>query len=1254
MANIFVTNRRTKCVRGHKCELWILCLLLCIASLPSALTRSVEDDTVSVYPEGDIYVLYGDNLTILCTAGRNYTSNDLVFMLKGNLQESEIVNSTTIKLFKEHPRERLRETYYCRNNKTKKIALASVYVASPPKNVKNFKCVSKNLEILNCSWTTPDFVFTNYTLTFLINDNPVMPCEANVVPNSLTKYCSWNTSSTPMYRQQEETYYFSLVARNAFGNKTQNFVLDHFSVVKPDPPMYLKNSSYTAHSVLLHWEIPNNIFDFLPDGVEHKIEYQIAKIDNTSYFRSVNTSGLPTTNKTYKFNLTELPYAHMKYGVRVYIKPKRAKSDEFWSDFNNLVFYTASERPRRPPDMIAGGFDQNVYDHSRMVYVYWKQLEEYEEAGANFTYKVVVMQGSRSYTYWPEKDKSLGYLNLRKATLEAMQISVWSYNEIGQSVESSHLYIPPERETGSLQLTSFTKLAYENGTYELSWVGIPNIDNYTLFWCHHNATDICNGRINFATLDSKMDRHVINLPRDYRYQFAISANYGTRTSGMIWAKCDISKDAIAMYGFPISFTDHDAPGKTFVKLKWSMECTLKEGIITGYNITYCPVLGTSNTCNSAVGSIPPIIINDTKQMDINVTGLRSYTTYQFKMTLNTIYGLKTIENTTVRITTSEDTPTTPRNIIISDVKSDSLIMSWDPPLYLNGHISKIKYEIFDAGKLLTVFKYEDITWTTESRIAVTLEDLHSFTNYSLAVQACNVGIGACSNRTAENFVRTRIGKPSRLKTPAFVDNVLTWNPPEIPGGVVDEYQIKVVKDDVVEIVNTTKLDQVFISCEDAIQNEVYQVRAVNYDEHTHHGAFGFGSNVILPKRLDDKMIKYYGDWSDEATVRCKSRSSQFLLFIIMGVLALMGFACGVLKIYKKIRKMGDIKPEFPKGLFVPEKDISKYPFSGLYPSEKDSKPTSDEMLLLPNSKCTTSSPEMKQIDNDNCGSSDHTDSTALSEASQVPIDRQNSTSDDDSHSSLHLVAQPIKANDNAIQEGESSNSDTDSSREDSPYLNAFKKNMTSGYVQPIVSPVTGYVQSIPTPVKTPPSKPEVPAGGSSYVMAGMAPSIFTTGVAPADLSRSPLPVTSGYVRQEDIPLRTGMNFPKLGPSPTKVMGPESLPIMPILQPPTKHGVDSSYIQLQSLDSLPGHKPTVLSNVPSKPPTSSGYVSPGDAVITKHLKNIMSGAQPAEESAILDPAMSPDAYCRFSWSIDPANDNLHSLLANPPTINPTKN
>ncbi|XP_072932168.1 cytokine receptor-like [Epargyreus clarus] len=681
---------------------------------------------------------------MFCTAN-GYSSDDIEFTSLGVSLQSEKINETTRRLYILNPEKQLR-AYYCRNKKTSKKCVSRVLVDSPPADVTDFSCISKNLDLLNCSWTDPpSYRFNNYTLTFDVRHNIVHP-YCTVKSTSIgTRYCTWDSLSLPRYRQQEETYYFLMKTCNAIGCNNQNFTVDHYSIVKPDPPANLKVVNIEPHSVTLKWKISSNMFDLLSCGVEHIIEYQIAGIDNVTHFHRVDSSLLPSKNKReYTFQLSNLPYAYMQYEARIYIKTKKAVKREFWSDFSYVVFYTASERPNRPPETIAGAFEQAVWQGMRTIYVYWKQIEKYEEAGANFTYKVLYIQGDKTFPIVsPNKQKSQGYVVITDISLKALDIYVSSSNTKGSSLTSSHMYIPSKQERVPLSLTSFSKLAHENGTYQLFWDDVENVDNYTLFWCHHTVSHICSGRMDFTVLDARKNNYIIDLPKEYPYQFAISANKGTSSTGMVWTTCDISKDGFVMYRIPASL-HYDPPGKTSLRLKFQMGCALQNGIITGYDITYCPIALTSGYCDESVENMH-MYISDPKQMDVVIKNLQPFTTYQVSLSVNTVYGKKDIEDGTAVFTTLEDTPTSPVNIVVSNIKSDSLVISWDPPLKSNGIIGK--YVIYNYDKKYYVISFRDV-----SKRRVTLTGLQASTNYSFTVQACNIAIGVCSNASPDGGI----------------------------------------------------------------------------------------------------------------------------------------------------------------------------------------------------------------------------------------------------------------------------------------------------------------------------------------------------------------------------------------------------------------------------------------------------------------------------------------------------------------------
>lgn len=1203
----------------------------------------IDNIGATMYPQGDISISYGQPLEIFCTAENNYTSDDIVFKLGGNILPSEKVNDTTIRLYYAHPEIQYKK-YYCTNTKISKNCISGVLVDRPPSEVTDFKCRSRNLDYLNCTWSMPKtFATMKYNLTFFNNNRPVNDCVP--VYSEHTVSCIWSTTTQPQYRQQQPIYIFNLISYNIFGSYEQNITVDHFSVVKPDSPMDLKVIKTETHSVLLKWVIPNNMVDLLDGGLDHKIEYQIAKVDKRKYFREVNATGLPIRNRTYKFELANLPYAYMQYEVRIYIKPKNAKDDEFWSDPSFQFFQTQSEIPSRPPETTAGAFVRAPFSTRRMISVYWKQLEEYEENGANFTYKVLVLQNSHSRIIYPEKNKSLSYIDINSATMNPIYITIWSRNINGSSLNSSHLYIPAESEMLN-SVKSFTKLAFENGTYELSWdnANPGNIDNYTLFWCQYNYTKVCVGRMDFTTLEPNKTSHIIHFRDEKKYQFAMAVNKDIYTSGMEWAQCDISRDAVALYAFPVKL-EYYGPNKTHVRLYWSMGCTLREGIITGYNITYCPVIRDTITCDVNVQN-KSSYVDSSQPMEIVIGGLLASRTYRFDLALDTIYGLK-MTNESAYITTHPDAPSKPVNIAINDIQYNSLEISWDPPTILNGNI--VKYLIYNYDKVLYKDAIPNITNVT--RRSVKLTNLDGFTNYSLSIVACNsdTDMSLCSKRrqSDEILVRTRIGPPSQLSAPSLRHDpdILTWEEPRIPAGTVDLYQINRTIDGTKDskIYNTTHLAMELRFCEGVSDYETYQIRAVNFDEDQHHGAFAIRPEVVLPKR--ENISFWPGEWSTPTLYGCRSSNAMGVTFISIFLLAaIIAMGYGVLKLYKKYRKMEDIKPVLPNGLGVIETEKPKFVYGGGWKTTNDieKRSPSDETLLL----STHNGSETTTIKQDLTGGNDHTDTTTLSHTSLDHPEHESCSSDDGSTSSLH---ESIKTNDDKtyVKNEEISKKDIENNQNNKPY-----PEKVSDYIQCIPNNLNNFgpppMSLSQSPIeKTLPTKLLKEPTTSSYVMAGLSTApVFTTSVA------FPKTSSSGYIVQEDLqPSHKNMKFPTLGNSPTNEIDLESLPTMTNL--PSSKCTDSSYIQLQSLDLPPTSlKPVTRNSVPSKP-VATGYLSPTDVVMNKHL-NILAGTNLNEESPVLvSPAMSPDVYCRFSWSNDPINDNLRAILAESDTLDSTK-
>ena len=97
-----------------------------------------------------------------------------------------------------------------------------------------------------------------------------------------------------------------------------------------------------------------------------------------------------------------------------------------------------------------------------------------------------------------------------------------------------------------LQPRSFTKIAFDERRFEVSWIPPVNanqVTSYTIFWCRtENNRDRpyqCAGYLDWMEVSNETRFQKINMTTDHVYQFAVAANTENYSSGMQWATCTI-------------------------------------------------------------------------------------------------------------------------------------------------------------------------------------------------------------------------------------------------------------------------------------------------------------------------------------------------------------------------------------------------------------------------------------------------------------------------------------------------------------------------------------------------------------------------------------------------------------------------------------------------------------------------------------------------------------------------------------------
>jgi hypothetical protein len=197
-------------------------------------------------------------------------------------------------------------------------------------------------------------------------------------------------------------------------------------------------------------------------------------------------------------------------------------------------------------------------------------------------------------------------------------------------------------------------------------------------------------------------------------------------------------------------------------------------------------------------------------------------------------------------------------------------------------------------------------------------------------------------------IRTNVGLPGRVGLPSLHDMKngslkLEWNPPVHLGGHLDFYQLNVSIHRDKNIIQNYSLYRISgrrISClvnfgESDSQEVFFYLRAVNINPNktTPQSVTRESINCLefREKNLIDEFY-YYGEWSTPIvhlsfyTGLLKSISSSSLAIIVTFCFALSllsFFSYCILRFYKKIQKMKDIKAIYPEGLNPNEPPLIK-------------------------------------------------------------------------------------------------------------------------------------------------------------------------------------------------------------------------------------------------------------------------------------------------------------------------------------------
>lgn len=878
-------------------------------------------------PRGDITLEYGNPFRLQCILNTNHSKaigrnvSDIHIFRDDKEVPKEflrVINSTTLEVYVEKP-PISSSMYYCKmknGDSYTALCLNKVVIERKPQEVQNFSCISRNWQNLTCTWKKPpSYLDVTYDLAFRLpgraGGRMHYKCP-KIEQNETDGKCYWDIKTNPHYRLPYEYYYFTITGRTVLGNWSKLIKFHHYSHVLPAPATDLTISNMTTNSAILKWKVPFPM-QLFPPGILHKIEYQ-SQWDSMDTWVVANTSSLKQHLENYTYSLSGLKYANTLYDVRVYMRSKVAVGEDKWSQSTNSTFRTLSTIPGAAPKVDVGSFEVSGGLPNRDVYIYWQRIPEYLKNGDNFQYKIIsVLENGEPRALYPDEITN-AYAKFRGISFNSFKFSIVSSNEKGYSRDMSVVYVPSKPESPR-EPESFTKIAFEGGKYELSWkppvnIDSKKIDNYTIFWCDHDRDRPyqCTGFLNWIHVPSTATIKTIEVPDNKIYQFAISANTKNGSSGMVWASCTVIHNKVVGKMKSVWINSIAA---TSIEVGWKLDCSDRIGTVQGFNIYYCPIISPYNlSCKEE--ELNKTVLGDPQTIRGRVTDLKPYTTYMVAVAVITQSG-EGLQSEPLYNTTLEAAPSCPEPVTITDITNTSMIVSWKPPALMNGALHR--YDVYYNNKVKRIDMPLNIKRQDIPPLQTKLMNLTSYLNYTVSVAACTV---ECSQKSPPVTVQTDIGVPGEMERPTVqgINSsmvLVSWSPPRNPAGLLNYYEVAVIKVDSHNAKNHSITSNVTAiaygnsslvavpNCKtEGYLKYLFQVRAVN-----------IGTNNVT----------YYGNWSSPGESNCYASGLPKEVVVVIWVcgfivvLALTLLFCYIGKrAWLRCKEMQVVEVKLPPGL----------------------------------------------------------------------------------------------------------------------------------------------------------------------------------------------------------------------------------------------------------------------------------------------------------------------------------------------------
>ncbi|KAM4676019.1 phosphatidylinositol phosphatase PTPRQ [Discoglossus pictus] len=613
---------------------------------------------------------------------------------------------------------------------------------SPPRNLA---LVGVNSTSINLEWlppSQPNGIITHYEIIYT---------------NSTTLFAqNTSTSSFTLTDLNPYTLYsISVRGYTKFGHGNQSTVVlsVRTSETAPSSPPYnLIYTNMSSTSVLISWQPP-----ICANGI---ILFYTVSYWNTSHH-------LTSTSNNSSIILSDLK-KYSQYHVVVSGYTIHGNGNQT-SDLLNVN--TMEDVPDDPPYNLSY---RNL--NSTSIQLFYSPPSS--PNGIIKYYLITYLLAGGSYHSLNSSNCSAILSGLRKYS--EYVVTIRASTSMGAGAESSKpLFVRTDEDVpdSAPDGISYRNISSTEILFSFSPPAIPNgvVKYYTIYitWM--------NGTLERALNTTHLSQNIPGLKKYTNYILEMSASTA-KGEGIRSAAQNITTEEDAPSSPPRSLSVKQL-SNIIVKLSWKPPLE-PNGIILFYTVYIGNTLS-NKTIN--------VVATSVELMD-----LENNNVYYAYVTTSTRFGDGGVKSDTLKFRTSEGAPSDPpKNVSYLNITSNSVMISWSPPVKPNGIIQY--YSVYYrnvSDTYIKNFTAEDINSFDNNTLSTIIDGLAKFSHYKVWVTA-STAFGDGNQTSEEIDVNTEQDVPESSPVISDCKNLtstsveLSWEPPEQPNGIITGYYLQI-------------------------------------------------------------------------------------------------------------------------------------------------------------------------------------------------------------------------------------------------------------------------------------------------------------------------------------------------------------------------------------------------------------------------------------------------------------------------------